>query len=488
MGRFRRDEAVQQLTESDRVWDIAVIGGGATGVGTALDAASRGYSTVLIEQADFGKGTSSRSTKLVHGGVRYLAQGDVPLVREALHERGLLLRNAPGLTRSLGFVIPASSILEAAWYRTGMVAYDTLAGSLGIGRSKWLSTAEVLQLLPTVQRRGVRAGVLYYDGQFDDARLLLSLARTAAAAGATLLNYVRAESVSGKSGVRAVDLESGRRFEIRAKVVVNAAGPWSDELRHGGSAGSRIRVSRGSHVVVDRRFLPGSHALLIPKTPDGRVLFAIPWLGHTVIGTTDVETDDAPLDPIPSSAEVDFILETASRYLDPAPRREDVTSIWAGLRPLAAPAEPGTGHRSSASLSRGHVVTVDSDGLVNVTGGKWTTYRRMAQDAVDQAAKVAGLKPAACRTESLPLQGDAPVSGLKASVLRAVHDEMARTVDDVLARRTRLLFLDAAEAIRVAPDVAEWMRAELGRDAAWADDQVQTFTKIAEGYRVESAW
>ncbi|MDZ4802848.1 MAG: glycerol-3-phosphate dehydrogenase/oxidase [Bryobacteraceae bacterium] len=465
---------------------MAVIGGGATGLGVALDAATRGYATVLIEQADFGKGTSSRSTKLVHGGVRYLAQGNVPLVREALYERGLLLKNAPGLAHALGFVIPASSLAEAAWYRSGIGAYDFLAGAQRLGNSKWLSANEVSTLLPGIRPAGVRAGVLFYDGQFDDARLLISIALTAAAAGAVLINYVRAERVSAGE-ILAEDVESGEPLTISARVVVNATGAWSDRLRPGGSgAVAAVRVSRGSHIVVDRAFLPGTRALLIPKTPDGRVLFAIPWLGHTLIGTTDVETDDAPLDPVPSLAEVDFILETAARYLANAPTRRDVTSMWAGLRPLAAGG--GDSGQSSASLSRGHSVVVDPGGLVNVMGGKWTTYRKMAEDAVDAAAKVAGLASVACRTQTLPLLGEAPVSGLRAAVLRGVHDEMARTVDDVLARRTRLLFLNADEAIERAPEVAGWMAAELGKDQAWSEAQVRSFVELAAGYRINAAW
>ncbi len=487
-ARLSRDHSLDVVRSRRQPFDVAVVGGGATGLGIAIDAATRGYSTVLVEQADFGKGTSSRSTKLVHGGVRYLAQGDIPLVREALRERGLLLRNAPGLAHSLGFVIPAASMAEAAWYRTGIAAYDILAGSLGIGESKWLSAERVRELLPGMRGNIVRAGVLYHDGQFDDARLLVAMARTAAQAGATLLNYVRASRVEGRAGLAVEDVETGERLGIEAKVVVNATGAWIDRFRNGGANGahSSVRVSRGSHVVVDRSFLPGTHALLIPKTPDGRVLFAIQWLGHTLIGTTDMETTDAPLDPVPTAGEVDFILETASRYFARPPKRQDVTSMWAGLRPLAAPdANPGGGN--SASLSRGHSVHVDRDGLVNVTGGKWTTYRKMAQDAVDAAAKSAGLPEAACRTESLRLFGEAPVSNLRAAVLRGVHEEMARTVDDMLARRTRLLFLDAEEAIRAAPQVAGWMAAELGKDGTWSEGQVRVFTELAAGYRVTSA-
>ncbi|WP_191578974.1 glycerol-3-phosphate dehydrogenase/oxidase [Achromobacter insolitus] len=507
-------------------WDVIVIGGGATGLGTAVDAAARGYRTLLIEGADFAKGTSSKATKLVHGGVRYLAQGNVSLVREALHERGLLNRNAPHLVWPLGFVVPAYMMLDQPFYGIGLKMYDMLAGKLNLSPSRWLSRRETLANAPTlaetVSGRSLKGGVLYYDGQFDDARLAMSLMRTLFDLGGTAVNYVRATGLTttnGKvDGVTAEDVIGGASFTLRARCVVNATGVWVDAVRRmeDKNAQTMVAPSQGVHLTLPQDFLPGKRAVLIPKTDDGRVLFVVPWNGHTIVGTTDTPRQDLPLDPDAGAQDVDFILSTAARYLSRKPTRDDVTSVWAGLRPLVK----ATGEASTKKLSREHTILVSKAGLVTVTGGKWTTYRRMAQDVVDTAIQHQLLTQASCRTESLPLHGAnglAPsqehagtpdsyygsdlatlqalpgaqrmlvkASGLtEAHVRFAARFELARSAEDVLARRNRALFLDAEAAMLAAPEVARILAEELGHDAAWQQRTLQELATVAATYRLK---
>ena len=516
---FQRDAMREALASSDR-FDVAVVGGGATGLGCAVDAAARGYSVLLVERDDFGAGTSSRSTKLVHGGVRYLARGDVRLVREALRERGRLLANAPHIVHTRAFAVPAYAWWEKPYYGAGLFAYDRLAMSLGIGHTELLSEAEYVERVPTARRDGLDGGVLYYDGQFDDARLALALARTAADLGAVVLNHtacVGIETSGGRvDGLRIRDGEDGDERSVRARVVVNATGVWADEVRRLADPGARalLEPSRGAHVVLDRRFLPGETAVMVPKTDDGRVLFAIPWLGKTVVGTTDVSVEGLSQEPRPSDDEVGYILEHAGRYLDPAPTRADVRAVWAGLRPLVSDPDAD----DTAALSREHVVTVSDAGLVTVTGGKWTTYRVMAEDAIDHAAASAGLDDRPHDTADLRLRGwqpealvdrDAPfgaygsdADGLRelaqdpalaapvhprlptvtgAEIVWAAREEQARTAADALARRTRGLFLDAEASAQAAPVVARLVAAEIGRDDAWIAAQVEAVRQIAAG-------
>jgi len=506
-------------------WDVIVIGGGATGLGTAVDAAARGYRTLLIEAADFAKGTSSKATKLVHGGVRYLAQGNIALVREALHERGLLNRNAPHLAWPLGFVVPAYGLFDQPFYGIGLKMYDMLAGKLNLSPSRWLSRAETLAqaatVAPSVAGRGLRGGVLYYDGQFDDARLAMALMRTLFDLGGTAVNYVRASGLTRDDkgaidGVRVQDALDGGEYTLRARCVVNAAGVWVDSVRRMDDAQAQTMVapSQGVHLMLPRDFLPGDKAILIPKTDDGRVLFVVPWNGHTLVGTTDTPRSDLPLDPPATRAEVDFILQTAARYLSRKPTRADVTSVWAGLRPLVK----ATGE--TKTLSREHTIVVSRAGLVTVTGGKWTTYRKMAQDVVDTAIQHQLLPQARCRTADLPLHGagaalpDAPPRGtpdsyygtdlpalralpgighilVKASGLTEAHvrfaarHELARSAEDVLARRNRALFLDSQAALLAAPEVARILAEELGHDADWQRATVEDFTRTAAHYRLD---
>ena len=503
-------------------WACVIIGGGATGVSIALDAASRGYRVLLLEQHDFGKGTSSRSTKLVHGGVRYLEQGNISLVMEALKERGLLRQNAPHLVSDLAFVVPSYAWWEAPFYGLGLKLYQTLSGKYRFGPSKLLSQKQTLQHLPNIQTKGLRGGVMYYDGQFDDSRLLINLAATAAEQGATLLNYARVTGLTRDAngwidGVTATDVESGKELRARAKVVINATGAFCDSLRRLAEpkAASMIAPSQGAHLVFDRSFLPGDTAIMVPHTSDGRVMFAIPWHGYTLVGTTDTPVAEASLEPVPMEKEIDFILTTAGLYLHKKPTRADILSAFAGIRPLVKSGDGG----NTAALSRDHTIHIDQSGLLTITGGKWTTCCNMAEDCVNQAATLAHLPEKPCVTRDLRVHGyhahaarlgslhvygsdaaaiqkiirEEPVLGERlhpalsccgAEVVWAVREEMARTVEDVLARRTRALFLNARAAIAMAPRVAELLARELGCDSAWQKREVESFGKVAEGYLV----
>jgi len=505
-------------------WDMIVVGGGATGVGVAIDAATRGYTVLLLEQHDFGKGTSSRSTKLVHGGVRYLEQGNVSLVMEALKERGLLAQNAPHLVHNLGFVVPNYEWWEAPFYGIGLKLYNLLAGKYGFGASRILSQAETLELIPNLQTEGLRGGVIYFDGQFDDSRLLINLVATAFEQGATLLNYVQVTGLCKDAdgfvnGVSARDVETGGEFSIPGKVVVNATGPFADALRREADPAVEpmIAPSQGIHLVFDSSFLAGKSAVMVPHTSDGRVLFAIPWHGHTLVGTTDTPVPQPTLEPAAMENEIEFILQTAALYLSRKPSRSDVLSVFAGIRPLVRASDSG----NTASLSRDHTIRIENSGMITICGGKWTTYRHMAEDCVNQAATLARLPEKECVTHHLnihgyhassdrfgPLSGygsDAPAiealtqqdASLAArlhpslpytagEVVWAARHEMARGVEDVLARRTRALFLNASAATEMAPRVADLLAAELGRDAAWKSAQMESFFETARNYTVRS--
>ncbi|MGE5647559.1 MAG: glycerol-3-phosphate dehydrogenase/oxidase [Acidobacteriota bacterium] len=508
-----RKQMLGRLRGRREPWDLAVIGGGATGVGIALDAAARGYDAILLEQNDFGKGTSSRSTKLAHGGVRYLKQGNIPLVVEALRERALMRRNAPHLVRDLAFVVPNYHWWEGPFYGAGLRLYSRLAGKYGFGPSLRLSRAETLEHLPAINAAGLRGGVLYYDGQFDDTRLLIHLARTAAARGAVLLNYVRVTGLE-PGGVTARDEETGEEFRVPARMLINAAGPFADAIRRmAGRDRPMIAQSQGVHLVLDGSFLGGERALMVPHTPDGRVLFALPWYGHTLVGTTDTPIAAPSLEPVPMDQEVEFILSTAGRYLGKPPTRGDVLSAWAGIRPLVRSSKAA----ATAALSRDHTIRVEGPGLLTIAGGKWTTYRRMAEDCVNRAAESAALPKRPCVTRELNIHGyhleadkfgalaphgaDAPaieelmrnepslaqplhqrLPYRAAEAVWAARHEMARTVEDVLARRTRALFLDARAAMEMAPQTAALLARELGRDAVWEAEQVRRFRDLARGY------
>jgi len=516
---MKRDKALDRIQNGDKSWDFLVIGGGATGLGVAVDAAARGYSTLLVEQSDFAKGTSSRSTKLVHGGVRYLKQGNISLVLEALRERGLLVENAPHLVHHLSFIVPIYSWWEGPFYGIGMKIYDRLAGKLGLSPSENLSREETLKRIPTLQPNGLQSGVSYYDGQFDDSRLAVNLAQTIFDLGGAAINYAQVTSLIKEdeliAGAVIKDSETGKEHSIRAKAVINATGVFSDGIRKMDDPEARtvIAASQGAHVVLPKSFLPGDTAIMVPHTPDGRVMFAVPWHDCVVVGTTDTAVDSIQLEPRPMEEEIDFILTNAAQYLTKQPSRSDVLSVFAGLRPLVKVGDA----KSTAALSRDHTILISNSGLLTIAGGKWTTYRKMAQDAVDQAETMAGFEERRCTTEHLQIHGwtkqkiDAPslrVYGadaaaiqelaeaepalaeklhpelpyIAAEVVWAVRHEMARTIEDVLARRTRALLLGARASIEAASKVAELMARELGADEKWKSDSVTKFEAVAQGY------
>ena len=505
---MQREPLLERLRTAPR-WDVVVIGGGATGLGCAVDAAARGYSTLLLEAHDFAQGTSSRSTKLIHGGVRYLAQGRLGLVREALAERATLLATAPHLVYPLRFVVPVYRQWDRLVLAAGLTAYDWLAGRHGLGPSRLLSARETAAALPGLQPAGLVGGIACMDARFDDARLAIALMRTVFDLGGTAINYLPVTGLRHEggrvAGVTARDGETGETFAIAARVVINATGVWSDEVRwlDDPSATRRLAPSQGAHVVLERRFLPGRDALLIPRTPDGRVLFVIPWQQHLLLGTTDTPRADCPLEPRPFAGEIDFILATAGRYLAQRPTRADVHSAFAGLRPLLG------GAGGTAQLSREHAIDVSAAGLVTVAGGKWTTYRRMAEDVIDHAAGSAGLPPHPCPTARLALHGSpgapcadgygtdrAEIDRLpgatrrlhpaftlsEAEVRHGARHEQAREVEDMLARRHRALFVDAPAAIEAAPAVAAILADELGWSARRTAESEEAFRRVAEGF------
>lgn len=486
-----RNTQLDRLGDSGEIWDVIVIGGGATGLATALDAATRGYRTVLLEQADFAEGTSSKSTKLIHGGVRYLRNGEIGLVRESLRERGRLLKNAAGLVEPLPFVVPAYRWYERFFHGTGLTIYDGLAGDLGIGRTEHPGAAETKRRVPNLRRKGLHGGTLYWDAQFDDAALALAMARTAVAQGAVVLNHVRVTGLikeQGRvAGVEAKTRFKGRELALRSRVVVNATGVFTDEIRRldEPEAEESVRPSQGIHLVLDKRFLGGGTAVMIPKTEDGRVLFLIPWKDRLLLGTTDTEGVEVALHPRPLAEEIDYLIRHAGWYLDEKPTHDDIRAVFAGLRPLAKPPRAKAGAASTASLSRSHVLYSSESGLVTMTGGKWTTCRQMGEEAVDRAAQVGGLpvRPSLTADLTLLVPDDAEVSEAldpdlpyqKHQIDRAVREEMAMTLDDVLSRRTRIAFLDEAAARRCAPKVAARMARLLGRDERWIREEVEAF-------------
>ncbi|WP_372931681.1 glycerol-3-phosphate dehydrogenase/oxidase [Mariniphaga sediminis] len=521
---MNRNNFLSAISGRNFACDILVIGGGATGLGVAVDAATRGFKTVLLEQSDFAKGTSSRSTKLVHGGVRYLAQGNVRLVVEALRERGRMRRNAPHLVKGMRFIIGNYKWWERPFYSVGLTLYDILAGKMGLGRSLPMSAKKVMKEIPGLKRMGLKGGVVYHDGQFDDARMAVSLAQTAADNGGICLNYMKVtgleKDINGKiTGVKASDLLVDKEYRIKSKVVVNATGVFVDEIRCMDSPETKkmVRPSQGVHLVVDQKFLGGKSALMIPKTSDGRVLFGVPWHNKVVLGTTDTPLENPELEPHALEEEVDFILDQAGQYLAAQPTRADVLSVFAGLRPLAA-SDAGDNQKTK-EISRSHKIYKTKSGLLTITGGKWTTYREMAEEVVNLATRIGALEQKKCVTANLKLHGYAAkvddstwdyVYGSDAEriaeliqedkkngdllhqnytfnvahVLWAVKEEMAQTVEDVLARRLRALFLDARAAIEMAPEVARIMAKELNYSEEWQQGQVKEFTELAGHYIV----
>lgn len=497
---MQRAEMLDRLDDTNRVWDFLVIGGGATGLGVAWNASACGYSVAVLEAADFAQGTSSRSTKLIHGGVRYLRQGQLGMVRSSLHEREFLLKAAAPLVWPLRMVIPSYRFGSRWYYFAGLKMYDWLAGKLNMQPAELISAAETQQLLPTLKSHGLRGGVAFCDGQFDDARLALAVAQQVARSPrAALLNYAPVVSLekecnSGLRIVQACDQATGKILECRARVVVNATGVFADkvcclESQRSSEDEVRITPSRGTHIVLPGNFLDSDHALMIPQTDDGRVLFAIPWMGHTLLGTTDVAAQSVEYEPQATKQEIDYMLEHASRYLQQAPQASDVLSVFSGLRPLIGKSSGA----STSKLSREHQILVSKQGLITIIGGKWTTFRKMGRDVVELAVQVGGLDKRPYQTPTLMLSitekpmetgldADLPIG--RADVERAVNAEMAVKLQDVLARRTRCLLLNATASQRIAPQVAEQMRQLLGQDQAWVASQLDDFSQLARRYCV----
>ncbi|WP_366186896.1 glycerol-3-phosphate dehydrogenase/oxidase [Flavobacterium ovatum] len=519
---MKHSEQLQKLKQTPE-WDVIIIGGGASGLGTALDAASRGYKTILVEAVDFAKGTSSRSTKLVHGGVRYLEQGDISLVREALKERGLMAQNAGHLVKNQSFVIPNYNWWGGYFYTIGLTIYDMLAGKLSLGKSQYISKKKTIELLPTIEQKGLVSGVIYQDGQFDDSRLAINIAQTAVEKGACLLNYTKVVNLlkdnnNQVTGVQVKNQETGELFELKGKAVINATGVFTNSIMKLNDKVYKkyIVPSQGIHLVFDKSFLPSDHALMIPKTSDGRVLFAVPWHDKIVVGTTDTLIKTHSLEPIALEKEIEFVLETAQRFLSKKPTRADVLSVFAGLRPLAAPEKEG---KSTKEVSRSHKIIVSETGLITITGGKWTTYRKIAEDIIDKAIVTRNLPKRECKTEHISIHGNLKTTTadrenhlyiygtdipkllelqnqepeLKqklhpnydytlAEVVWAIRYEMARTIDDVLSRRVRLLFLDSRAALEASEKVAQLLAKELGHDETWIKKQIQEFNTLANGF------
>lgn len=518
-----REAILNELRERKKPWDVLIIGGGASGLGAAVESASRGYETLLVERIDFAKGTSSRSTKLAHGGVRYLAQGNIALVLDALKERGHMLRNAPHLVHDLSFVVPAYNYLSLPYYGLGLKVYERLSGKLSFGRSTFLSRQHTLERLPAIASEGLRGGILYHDGQFDDARYAISLMRTLQDLGGTAINYMEATRIvhtnSRAAGIAALDKETGESLDIEAKVVVNATGIYAESILSMDHALSRpiLALSQGTHLVLPNSFLHSTAALMVPRTTDGRVLFAIPWHGATIIGTTDEPVEEAKDDPQPMRKEREFLLNHINRYFGRQPKSSEILSVWSGQRPLVR-----EGKSKTSQLSRDHKILVSSSGMITITGGKWTTYRRMGEDAIDKAAEIGSLARTPSRTTNLKLHGwlESPAKEMSESetvygsdftalqrlgaedseldrfihpslpyrfreVVWAARHELARTTEDILARRTHALFLNARAAIEAAPAVSALLGKELKRDPAWLRDDLTNFISLAKSYIYE---
>jgi len=519
-------------------FDVLVIGGGITGAGVALDATARGYSVALVEKADFASGTSSKATKLVHGGIRYLPQFDFALVHEALVERGLLVRNVPFLVRPLAFVLPLYEnahrpvgipFAPPKGYGLGLMLdaglwmYDLMAGRLNVARHKRISAQKALELTPALRGDGLKEAFLYYDAQTNDTRLTVTVLRTAAQRGAVITNYTEVigfTRADGKlNGARVRDVQTGQEFTVSARHIVNAAGVFAERVTALTGDESRVAIepSKGVHLVVAReRVRITDTALVLPETDDGRILFVIPWGARAVIGTTDTGTGNLD-DPEASPQDIAYLLDHVNRYMKVNLSGDDILSVYAGYRPLVKSKE-----ERAANLSRTHVVLQEPNGMVVIVGGKLTTYRRMAQDTMDVIAKRDGMA-IAHPTERLPLAGavgwrdaqreieergralgldqrviehlefnfggnargvldvigEDPALGekiisdlpyLRAEVIYACRAEMAQTLEDVLARRTRIMLEDADRGAGVAEPVATLMARELG----WSSDRVRS--------------
>lgn len=511
---MNRDININKIA-TEKEWDLIVIGGGASGLGVAVDACSRNLKVLLIEEFDFSKGTSSRSTKLVHGGVRYLKNGELSLVIEALKERGIMLNNAPHLVRNMSFIIPTYEWWDTPFYGIGLKVYDLMAGKLGLGPSQFLSKKETIEKIPNVNQDELNGGIIYHDGQFDDARMGISLAHTVEELGGSVVNYLKWDSFiyeNGQvSGIKVTDQITQSSYALKAKVVVNATGVFAEKIMRADEpkAELKIKPSQGVHLVLDKSFLKSENAIMVPNTSDGRVLFAVPWHDVVVVGTTDTEVNKISIEPKATDQEIDFILSNAEKYMTRKPKRSDVKSVFAGLRPLISKE-----NKSSKSLSRKHTIYKSKKGVYHLLGGKWTTYRKMGRDVLELIASTGQLKLEPSKTEELRIFGyknnvswsdplhfygsekehvmsmgsNKPLSPLlpltEAQIIYAIRYEMALNVEDVLSRRTRCLLLNAKECISIAPEVARIMRSELNAEENWEQEQIKLFLDLAKNYHL----
>ncbi len=489
---MRRDAMIKKADETD-FWDVIVIGGGATGLWIAYDAALRGFNTILLEKDDFASAASSKSTKLIHGGVRYLKQGQLFLVQEALNERRTLASIAPHLVHAKPFIIPYYKWYERFYYGLGMSLYDFLAGPIEDESHRYLPDNQVLTRCPTLNSENLHGGCLFYDGQFDDTRFSIELAKMAALHDATLLNYTPVISLIKQGdrveGVMARDLINNQELEIHGRVVINAAGIFSDEIRKldDQAAPPMMVFSRGSHIVLDKEFLSGETALVFPKTRDGRLAFCIPWHGKVLVGTTDVPTEKPLQEAHPTHEEIEFLLNAAGEYLTKKPRLHHIKSCFAGIRPLVKRSDAST-----AKLSRSHKITTSKSHLITIAGGKWTIARKMAEDTIDHAIGAHLLENISCKTTKMPFEelthshkGEKlhpHLSYTDDDIKIAIEHEMAQTLTDLLARRTRCLFLDVKATLEIAPQVAATLQKLLAQTDAFREEQIEKFKTFARPY------
>lgn len=481
---------------AQRRLDVLVVGGGITGAGVALEATRRGYDVGLVEAQDFAAGTSSRSSKLVHGGIRYLGRGEIPLVHEALQERRRLREMFPDLVHPLPFLMPIPRRLaQAAMLGTGFWMYDALSIGSGFPRHRRVSVDEARHMAPALQRSDIRGAWKYWDAQTDDARLTVEVIRRAAAAGMLAANYAAMRHAERRDGWWHVDVEdrqSGERFMVTSRYLVNAGGVWAEKIGHlAGHADARIRPSKGVHISLAAETLPITTALAFP-VGEGRVLFAIPWLGYVIVGTTDGDFQGDVTHPDCADDEAMELIRGVNRFFDLQLGTDAVLSRWAGVRPLVS---KGAGDTQTKDLSRQPFLSMGADGLLTVTGGKLTTFWRMALDAVNLlpgAPEAAGADPwvpvqrtARAEADGQPLPGAAGYT--TADVARACEQEMALNLDDALSRRLRLGFLDSAAAWAAAAPAATVMAARLGWDRT--DGQLARFADHLDrdfGHRAEA--
>jgi glycerol-3-phosphate dehydrogenase len=451
---------------NERTWDVLVIGGGIVGAGVARDSAQRGLHTLLVEKGDFASGTSSRSSRLLHGGMRYLAQARISLVHEASREKRVVGRIAPHLAQPLAFIFPGRK--ATPWPRwklaVGAKVYDILCGMRNFGRSRILSQRQILDLLPGLSKHNLSGGVRYFDALTNDARLVIDTIRSATKYGGAVFNYVSLREANRQGDVwtcELLDASTNRSQSVRARTVVNATGPWSDRLPHSKTS---LRLTKGVHLVIARDRLPVPDAVVMAEGE--RILFAIPWGERVILGTTDTDYDGALENPPCDTADAQYVLDVVNEsFPDTRLTAEDIISTWAGLRPLVA--DP---HGNPSDISRRHEIAMSEPGWWDVTGGKLTTYRLMAEETVNAIARFLGHAKAECRTAKLPLldaselargSGILPPRFLRELVTYYCEQEWARHLDDVMIRRTSWRYYHANH-LELAAEVAEWMAKELG--------------------------